>query len=324
MIDIKSGNVQTGGIAPDGSQFKAAVDNQYVTKDEFLLHPYAKGLNITASSPEYTNGYLDKMLLSASAEINRICGNKHFDTQTIWETKQKFRAHPYNPQLTVMVMKNRPYQQLHKCYIQVLKWFIEVDVSSANSYVQQFPPLGYFKIVPLLSSSGTGAGSPIPAAILDKSALGVLWAKYTFGYGTSGTAQPLTANATYTSYQAPYSNRLWAPDQTTNIYVNGVLQTTGYSIDYPNGTVTFTSAKQSNDVITADFTTNESIPQDIKECAILLAAYTIGQGSSNPLGVSSYSIQTYSQSGGKREDNPIIETVKSKLEPYINKAPVLF
>ena len=146
---IQSGTVETGNITPTGTKKMLAVDSAYVTKDEFINYSYAKGLGITATSADgyYANGELDRILLRASAEVNRIC-RRFFDTQTIDETKTGFRAQPFNPQLTTVILKNRPYRTINSIYIQVLKWFIQVDTSSPQSYLQDFPDLGYYKIVP--------------------------------------------------------------------------------------------------------------------------------------------------------------------------------
>jgi hypothetical protein len=323
MTRLESGHITTTTNTPTGARKMVAVDNPYCTKDDFIKSSIARGLGITALSPEYSNGQLDEILLEASAEINRKC-RRWFDTQTIDETKTSFMVHPYDPQLVTIVVQNRPYQKINRCFIEVLKWFVEVDVTSASSYVQDFPDLGYFKIVPLLSSSGQGAGSPIPSNIIDRIALGVLWYNYTFGYGTALTAQTLsqpTGIADKVTYQAVQGNRLWAPSQTINVYKNGtLLATSAYTItDYANGIITLTTAI-TTEVITADFVTNESIPADIRKATILQTGYNIGLEGSNPLGLSSLSIQTYSASYGGNK-NKIEERIDGILAKYQNDLP---
>jgi hypothetical protein len=302
-------------------QKKIAVDNPYLTKDDFVNSVEASGIGISNTSPLYTSGELDKIILRASAWINRHC-RRYFDTQTIDETKTQFSVKPYNPQLVTVVLNNRPYQKINSVYIQVLKWFIQVDTSSPGNYLQDFNDFGYYKIVPLLSSAGTGVGSPIPAAILDRVPLGVLWTNYTFGYGTPLTAQVLSGDATFKIYQAELGNRLWSPSQTVTIYKNGTPVTSGLTIDYPNGKVTFATANIVTDVITADFNTNESIPASIKEACILLVTHMIGQAQQNPLGASSYSIQTYGINFGGQ--GSVYERVEQLLKPYIDNMPRFF
>lgn len=320
MVNIKSGFFSTGTNTPTGQPKVIAVDNPYLSKAEFITHELAIGLGITASSAIYTSGRLDKILLSASSQINRIC-RRWMDTQTIDETKTGIQVRPLNPQLVTMVLQNRPYQVINSLYIQVLKWFIQID-TSPSGYLQDFPDLGYLRIVPLLSNSGTGAGSPMPAEIVDKTPLGVLWVNYTFGYGTVLTGVTLGQIGATKAYQAPLYNQLWAPSQTLVVYGNGiVIPSTNYTVDYANGTVTFNSAYTPTTPITADFTSNESVPQDIKEAVALIAAEMAGQGLNNPLGASSYSIQTYSISWDKK--TKLKERIDEMLGPYQNNMPVI-
>ncbi len=327
MTQLESGYINTGRNTPTGAKKQIAVDNPYITVDDFLLSPTASGLGITSASAVVTSGALQELILECSAWVNRKC-NMYFDTQTIDETKTAFTVKPYNPQLVTVVVANRPYSRLNSCYIQVLKWFIQVDVTSPASYVQDFYDLGYFKIVPLLSSSGQGVGSPIPSMIIDRIALGVLWYNYTFGYGTPLEAQTLTEVTTHTVYQAPVGNRLFAPKETINVYKDGVLQSpTLYTVDAPNGKITFAADIGANHVITADFTTNQSIPADIKKAVTLLVGYTLGQDTQNALGADSYSIQTYTVNFGSSSkddfgaDNKVEARVNRILAPYMQNTP---
>lgn len=320
MTTLQSGHIQTGSNTPTGAPMQVAVDNPYVSKDEFVNSFEASGIGITVDSPQYLTGELDRKILQASAWINRHC-RRWFDTQTIDEQKTGFQVRPYNPQLVTVVLANSPYIVINSIYIQVLKWFIQVDVS-ATGYLQDFYDKGYYKIVPLLSSAGTGVGSPIPAAILDRVPLGVLWTNYTFGYGTPLTAQTLTVIGTTKQYQAPIGNRLWAPSQTFHVYGNGVLiAPTNYTVDYPNGMVTFASAYSVTVPITCDFTTNESIPLDIKEATILLTTHLIGQATQNPVGAKSFTIQTFSINFGDKSN--VKTRVEELLQPYTKQQPIL-
>ena len=319
MTKLQSGFINTGNNTPTGAVKKIAVDNPYITVDDFLASYTAQGLGISATDPLVTSGELQNIILQASAWLNRKA-NMYFDTQTIDETQTGFKVRPYNPELVSVVFNNRPYSKVNSMFIQVLKWFIEVDVTSPASYVQDFYEYGYCRIVPLLSSAGTGVGSPIPAQIVDHVSLGVLWINYTFGYGTPLLSQVLTGDATYKTYQAPIGNRLWAPDQITNIYKNGALiNPTQYTIDYVNGKVTLANGLGVLDVVTADFTSNQSIPADIEKACILLTAHLIGQDTQNALGASSYNIQTWSTNFGDK--SKVEERVDALLSPYTNKTP---
>jgi len=316
----KSGFFQTPSNTPSGKPKAIAVDNPYLSKAEFLTTEVAAGLGISTSSAVYTSGRLDYLLLAASAEINGMC-RRWFDTQTIDETKTGISVRPFNPQLVTVVLQNKPYTNINTIYLQVLKWFIQIDTEPQSGYLQDFPDYGYYRIVPLLSNAGTGAGSPMPAELVDKTPLGVVWTNYTFGYGTAYTALTLPAvSSSTTIFQAPLYFQLWAPSQTVNIYANGTIQpASAYTIDYPNGLVTFNSAPTGP--ITADFTSNESIPRTIKECVILMVGETLGQAQANALGATGYTMQTFSINFGKK--TYLRERIERMLEPYISNMPVI-
>lgn len=296
-----------------------AVDSPYIEKEEFVQGYVASGIGITKDDPRYANGQLQEILLMASSVVNRYCG-RYFDAQTIDETKTAFTVRPYNPQLVTVVLQNRPYTKVNSIFIQVLKWFIQVDTTSANSYLQDFYELGYYKIVPMLSNAGNGLGSPIPSQIIDRVPLGVLWTNYTFGYGQPIVGQELDKVGSTASYQAPVTNRLWAPSQPTAVYdSNGLVAPANYTIDYPNGTVTFAGTYTVNGTVTADFTTNESLPSEIKHATALVAQWLIAQAVENPMGAQSLQVQTYSINFGG--DNQTKTRFEMLLGPYAKSLP---
>lgn len=316
---VVSGYINTGTNTPTGTPKQVAVDNPYLEKEEFVNSYVAKGLGITKDSPEYASGELESVLLQASAVVNRYC-NRWFDTQTIDETKTSFTVRPYNPQLVTVKLANRPYSQINSIYIQVLKWFIPVQTTGANSYLQDFYDLGFYKIVPMLSNSGNGLGSPIPSEIIDRVPLGVLWTNYTFGFGQPIAAQALDKVGDTNAYQAPITNRLWAPSQTTTVFDGGVaVDATHYTVDYPNGIVTFDNAHLPGGAVTATFVTNESVPAEIRQAAALVAGWLIGQSTDNPLGADSISVQTYSITFGN--DNKTKMRFEMLLGPYSHTMP---
>lgn len=320
---IRSGEiVSPPGFTPSGNPMMVATDNPYITKDDFIASFEAQGLGIDANTPAYGNGILDQTILDASATVNRYC-RRWFDTQTIDETKTQFSVRPYNPQLTTVVLNNRPFNAINTIYIQVLQWFIQVD-TTLSGYLQIFPDKGVYKIVPLLSTAGTGVGSPIPAAILDRQPLGVLWTNYTFGYGTPVTGVIMSAvQGVAKQYQCDNKYRLWAPSQTVAVIDHGAtVPTSKYDVDYANGIVTFHSDYNvvGPDIV-ANFTTNKSIPADIRRATILYVLHLIGQALQNPVGAKSLGLQTFSITFG---DMSMVEERANKiLEPYVDKRLVI-
>lgn len=297
-----------------------AVDNPYITKDDFINSFEAMGLGINANTPAYGNGQLDTMILRASAWANRHC-RRWFDTQTVDETKTQFSVRPFNPQLTTIILNNRPFNYINSIYIQVLQWFIQIQITQSG-YLQIFPDKGMYKIVPLLSTAGTGMGSPLPASILDRQPLGVLWTNYTFGYGTPVTGIPLTLIAGLTAqFQCDNKYRLWAPSQPLTVSdQTGVVDSSKYIVDYPNGIVTFTD-NTSHTNVTAAFTTNKSSPADIQEAVILYVLHLIGQAMQNPLGAQSLGLQTFNITFG--DTSKVYDRALDILEPYVDKRFVI-
>jgi hypothetical protein len=311
-------------LTPTGAAKVSEIDNPYITKDEYIESPEAFGAGITATSPDglYQSGMLDKIILRASSFVNRFC-RRWFDTQTIDEIHTGFTVKPFNPRLVTVVCRNAPLQAINSIYIQVLQWFIQVQTTPLQgSYLQIQPDWGTYKIVPLLSTAGSGTGSPIPAEILDKVPLGVLWTNYTFGFGQVVTGYTLSNIANqpgqYTTYQAKdYNYRLWAPSQPVNVYVGPTLALpSAYSIDYPNGIVTFSSDLGSPAVVTTDFTTNNTLPYDIKYAVIKIVTKQILQGMQNPMGFTSMNIAGYSVSYG----DEYMKEIKEILAPYKRNA----
>lgn len=298
-----------------------AVDNPYMTKDDFVASFEAAGLGIDKNSPFYGNGQLDKVILRASAWVNRHC-RRWFDTQTIDETKTQFSVRPFNPQLTTVVLNNRPFNSINSIYIQVLQWFIQVD-TTLSGYLQIFPDKGIYKIVPLLSTAGTGMGSPIPAAILDRQPLGVLWTNYTFGYGTPVTGVTMEAvDGVAGQYQCLNKYRLWAPSQPLTVYDGvTVVAPANYDVDYPNGIITFNSGHTVVGAITASFTTNQSIPADIQEATLLYVLHLIGQAMQNPVGAKSLGLQTFNITFG--DTSAVYDRAVEILESYVDKRLVI-
>jgi len=113
---------------------------------------------------------------------------------------------------------------------------------------------------------------------------------------------------------------LFAPSQTLNVYVNGVLQAkSAYNVtDYANGIIVLNT--QTALPVTADYTTNQSIPADIQEAMILLVSHIIGQASQNPLGANSYGIQTYNINFGN-DESKVEKRVEDIVQHYTNNTP---
>lgn len=171
-----SGFWETPMNTPDNQPMVVPYDIPYMTKEEFIKHPIARGLRLSASSPEYNDGTIDELLLCASSEVNRYC-RRYFQKMTIDEIYPNVTIQVANPRLTTVPLKYPPVQKINTIYIQVLKWFIKFELT----YLIQHPQQRFYQIVPLISCAGT-TGAPIPSVLLEQSQLGIIWTNYTFGY----------------------------------------------------------------------------------------------------------------------------------------------
>lgn len=316
----QSGYFPTSTRTPTGEQKRIAVNNPYIHKDEYINTVYASGLELDASSAIYSSGELERIILAATSWVNRIT-KRYFDTQTIDETKGGYKARPTSPDLFSVTLANRPYQSIDSIYIQVFRNFIELDISSNDAIIQDFNDYGYYKIVPLMTAVGQSSNFPVPGSVLG-GVEGVIWTRYTFGFGMPVTKEELSviAETDNKKYQASSNTRLWAPDQETKVFADGTeVNSADYTIDYPNGIVTFATSPTAP--VTASFMTNMTIPQDIKEACMIKVSDIVGQATRNPLGVTSKSIQTFSVSFG---DKQLEQRAMELISPYIDKRPAFF
>lgn len=109
------------------------------------------------------------------------------------------------------------------------------------------------------------------------------------------------------------------------VYVDGVVQTTGFTIDYTEGVVTF-STSQGAAVVTADYT--YQIPDPVREAAIVQTTYLLNQRNLVQMGLGGIEvarsrdqqikrhIRTSADSSSK--DEPALDSFAMQLlEPYI-------
>lgn len=95
---------------------------------------------------------------------------------------------------------------------------------------------------------------------------------YTYGYRFAVSRETLepTDAALYRA-----QNQWWDEDATTTVYKNGVEQTTDFTIDYDEGTVTFDDPLAATDVVTCDYT--YKLPWQIAHAVGIIAADDLGE-----------------------------------------------
>lgn len=102
---------------------------------------------------------------------------------------------------------------------------------------------------------------------------------YSAGYSYSVSGETLFDSGDHTVYQA--LRPLW--DASPTILVNGSAQSTGFTLDLTNGTVTFDSPRGVTDVVTASYTYH--VPDDVRAAAIVTTTALLGERRLNQAGL---------------------------------------
>lgn len=137
----------------------------------------------------------------------------------------------------------------------------ELFINNADRYVE----------VVSLAFTGVGLfGAMIPSIGLMRPVAEI---SYTYGWNFQARGELLYPTDART-YRA--ANQFWnLTDTEPIIYLNGVAQPSGFTVDDVEGTVTFDTALAATDLVTADY--DYTLPREIKEGTGHIAAYLIAQ-----------------------------------------------
>ncbi|HZU01525.1 MAG TPA: hypothetical protein VFA10_17790 [Ktedonobacteraceae bacterium] len=149
----------------------------------------------------------------------------------------------------------------------------------------------YLEIVPLQSITYSLAPVLVQLGLRPP----IVQLDYEAGYFLAVTGETLlqadSSNTTYyaqrgfwaSSYtQAPSIQPNTLPAIPPVIYKNGVVQSSGFTINYTEGMVTFSSANLSTDVITADYC--YTIPDAVRDATVYQTSWLLGQRALNKMG----------------------------------------
>lgn len=125
---------------------------------------------------------------------------------------------------------------------------------------------GFIEITELASLVG-------PALVIWGLGLAEILATYTASYIFAYTGDTLTNEGDNLTYAA--NRPLWDAGATTNVYKNGALLASGYTVNAQEGTVTFTAANLATDVVTVDYTTH--IPDAVRDATVLVLADLVAE-----------------------------------------------
>ena len=96
---------------------------------------------------------------------------------------------------------------------------------------------------------------------------------YAAGYSFTTSAETLYDAGTHTTYNG--LRPLWDSSVAAVVKVNGTTVTTGYTVNYSEGSVTFSPALQASDVVTAAYTYH--VPDDVTRAAVVTTTALLGE-----------------------------------------------
>jgi len=232
----------------------------------------AFGLDLSS----YEDTSLRSVLTRASALVNTYCA------APMLPTPHDFRGgsindeqHPWFVGTTVIpptrriYLWHRPIKAITRLTIDVTA-AMHVDIGGSDIYVNNTE--GYVEVTALAAVTF----GIFPQAVVPN--LGLLIptarAEYTYGWTFTETRDELyfSDGRTFSS-----SHLSWATVPAPVVYVNGVAASApaDYSVDYANGTVTFTTQKSATDAVTASYT--YTLPSAIQEATGIIATALLGE-----------------------------------------------
>lgn len=242
----------------------------YLTPDRFR----AMGFGIDLADVEDVD--LRQIIARATALVNAYCAvpmlpaNHDFRGGSIASEQHNWKL----PDLTItsaggtrrVYMYHQPVQTITDFKVKFTNTY-EVSIDPANLYINKNE--GWAEVVSLAAvvsgiyPVGINFGLYTPVAEIS----------YTYGWNLSSTGEYLepTDAGTYRS-----SNCWWASTTLPKIYKNGVEESAAnYTVDYNEGTVTFSSLLAATDTVTADY--RYKLPSPIAEATGFVVAHLLGE-----------------------------------------------
>lgn len=161
--------------------------------------------------------------------------------------------------------KHPPIQTVTSFVVKFTNTY-QVEIDPANLYINRIE--GWAEVVSLAAV----VSGMYPVGINFGLYTPVAEVSYTYGYAFEVIGERMYVTDGNT-YQAGHGAWSISPDPV--IYRNGVAVTTGFTIDYDEGEVTFTSPNAATDVITADYT--YTLPDGITQATAITATSMLGE-----------------------------------------------
>jgi hypothetical protein len=296
----------------------------YLTPDRFKAMGF--GLDL-ADVEDYE---LRQTLARASALVDAYCAvpmlpQRHdFRGGTITGEQHDWRLADMSIGISAGSLGSRRVWANHKPIKDVTSFKVkftntyDVTIAPENLYIQHIE--GWAEVVSIAAivtgiyPVGINFGLYTPVAEFD----------YTYGYNLTATDEVLdpTDAATFRSV-----NNWWATTPAPVIYKNGVVQTSGYTVDYNEGTVTFDANLAATDLVTVDYT--YKMPSAIGEATALVAVHLLGEADLQRKGMAGIGMLRVAEVELRREGmgrRGATTGVMDELEPEITAllAPFVF
>lgn len=163
-----------------------------------------------------------------------------------------------------MYVMHRPLISVSSLKIFVSRQPIYIEIAPENLVIN--PTGGYADIVALaLTPSGLFNALVVPNVGIFTP---ITEMDYTYGWDLSIVGDLLFETDAKT-FRA--ENQFWKTDPAPVIYLNGTEQTTGFTIDYTEGTVEFDDMLTASDVVTADY--SYRLPNNVMQAAGHICAF---------------------------------------------------
>lgn len=229
----------------------------YLTPERFR----AMGLGADLSATE--DFELRSILNRASHMVDAYCNvpllpqRYSFKGGTITDEK-----HPWSPSTKVYPW-HKPVKTLSHMDIDATNE-VYVRLQGSDLYIDQSG--GYVEIVALAITPIGFFGATGLVSLKNP----VARISYTYGYDFAVRGEYLESTDAF-EYRA--QNQFWLSDPDPIVYVNGAIETVGFTINYEEGTVTFDEARPTTDIITVDY--NHPVPSPIAEATGIVATSLI-------------------------------------------------
>lgn len=250
--------------------------NLYLTPQRFRT--MALGLDLS----EISDDALRAALYRASAQVDSYCnvpllpsphdfrGGTATDEEHIWHVDGYDRYRPFR-----FFPMHRPIQTVDSFKVfSTPTVFLEIDPSEV--YVHNTGGMLEVSTIHLTQYSAYGAGVLTTLVGLYEPIVRVT---YTYGRAFP-TLEPLSTTDEVV-YQAPHQ---WWTDAAVEVKKNGVVVVSGITIDRDEGTVTFDTPNDTDDLVTASYT--YSMPLAIAEATALIVADDFGESQMRSRGMS--------------------------------------